>query len=688
MNMSTLTRRVVSALSLGLLLFSFEAQAWQACQTIFSQQYPASQTDENGSCQTCHETPGLGAFNVYGTDLFSNGAQGAGFNCDAVDFVASLIAVESFDSDQEGNSNIAEIEASTQPGWCDATASASCVNSGGTPPNTQLDPVPQNAAPMADAGGPYSGEAGTTLIRFDGSGSSDPEDDPLTYAWDFGDGTTADGVMPTHTYATAGSFQVTLVVNDGMSDSDPGFASAGITEPVANLAPTADPGGPYTGEPGVAVVFDGSGSTDPNDDPLTFAWDFGDGGMGDGVEPSHVYAADGTYSVTLTVNDGQIDSPPVTTTVEIATPPANRAPVADAGGPYSGETASPIAFDGSGSSDPDGDALTYAWDFGDGMTGDGAMPSHSYEVAGTYTVALVVSDGEFQSDATATVEVTDPVEQSEGEALYNANCLGCHADPWDGPAVDETLPGLRRVAGARSCNIYGSIFGTSVFPNGVPEMQFLQGLTEVEIDAMADYLNSRDTSGHRRYVTTCAGCHGNDGSGGRTDEDVHGESAHETWEAIEEESEMRYLACMPASDIESIADFLMGRDDDYDDDGIPDDDDDDDDNDGINDDEDDDDDNDGVSDDDEYENGTDPRDDDTDDDGLDDGEEREHGTDPNDPDSDDDGTSDGAEVLQGTNPLVADIATPDSKSSGGGSTGWLFLAMLALIGRYARSIKR
>ena len=97
-----------------------------------------------------------------------------------------------------------------------------------------------------------------------------------------------------------------------------------------------------------------------------------------------------------------------------------------------------------------------------------------------------------------------------------------------------------------------------MFPNGVPAMQHLQGLSGTEIVAVADYLNSREISGEWRYVTTCAGCHGNDGSGGRVGEDVLGDSAGETREAIAEESEMRYLACMPQSDIVSISNYLLG----------------------------------------------------------------------------------------------------------------------------------
>ena len=222
-----------------------------------------------------------------------------------------------------------------------------------------------------------------------------------------------------------------------------------------------------------------------------------------------------------------------------------------------------VSFDGTGSSDPDGDTLTYAWDFGDRTTGSGATPSHTYDMAGNYDVRLVVSDGEFESPAAVTVvDIADRAAPGSGDSLYVAYCIGCHGDPWNGPAVDDALAGKRRVAGARSCNIEGSIFGTSVFPDGAPGMQFLQTLSDDEIQSLAGYLNSEPTIGERRYVSTCAGCHGDTGEGGRVGEGVRGDSAHETWEAIREESEMRYLACMPEDDIVVIADYLAGQGDD------------------------------------------------------------------------------------------------------------------------------
>jgi PKD repeat protein len=614
---------LVPAVLAAVLFASSGANAFPSCGNLFADTYPNSTTEDQGGCQTCHQSQnGGGNFNVYGSDLRRNVDPNVGAVCASNGFAFAANAVEAIDSDGEGTANIDEIIANTQPGWCDDGQSASCNNSAGTPPNVPLDPepaAPANNPPMANAGGPYSGEAGSTLIQFDGSGSSDPDGDAISFAWEFGDGNTATGMMPTHTYAAAGNFEVRLVVNDGQADSDPSVTSAAISAPPVNLAPVADPGGPYSGETGVEIRFDGTASTDPNGDALTYSWDFGDGSIGTGASPTHIYSAAGRYEVSLVVNDGALDSAAAITTAEV-------------------------------------------------------------------------------------VDVVAALPDSAG--LYGTYCATCHAGPWDRPAVDDKLPGRRRVAGARSCNIAGSIFGTSVFPDGVPEMQGLADIvTTADIEQMAEYLNSQDTSGEQRYVTACAGCHGNDGSGGRTGEDVHGESAEETWEAIYDEEEMNFLACMPESDIEAIAGFLGGYDDDFDDDGIKDDDDDDDDNDGIKDDDDDDDDNDGRSDDDEREDGTDPRDDDsdddgvsdgdehedgtdprdkdTDDDGLDDGDERDRGTDPKDPDTDDDGKTDGEEVnVLGTNPLVADSTSADSASGGGGTTGLpLLLTLLVLLRR-------
>ncbi len=171
--------------------------------------------------------------------------------------------------------------------------------------------VPPNVAPVADANGPYNGTVGSP-VQFDGSGSSDPDGSIAAYQWDFGDGSTGSGVSPSHTYNTDGSFTVTLTVTD----------NAGATG-VGNQPPTADANGPYSGTVNVPVLFDGSGSSDPGNGPLSYAWDFGDGSSSSVINPTHAYSAAGTYNVTLTVTDnaGATDSDMTTASITTIVPP-------------------------------------------------------------------------------------------------------------------------------------------------------------------------------------------------------------------------------------------------------------------------------------------------------------------------------------------------------------------------------
>jgi hypothetical protein len=91
---------------------------------------------------------------------------------------------------------------------------------------------------------------------------------------------------------------------------------------VSNAAPTADAGGPYLGAINTAIDFDGSLSSDPDNDSLTFAWVFGDSGSDTSEMPAHSYSASGIYTVCLTVNDGTVDSDSVCTMAVVYDPSA------------------------------------------------------------------------------------------------------------------------------------------------------------------------------------------------------------------------------------------------------------------------------------------------------------------------------------------------------------------------------
>jgi chitodextrinase len=146
-----------------------------------------------------------------------------------------------------------------------------------------------NGPPLVDAG-PHQSVRVNDVVSFSGS-ASDPDGDALaSIAWNFGDGATASGSLtPSHAYATAGVYTVTLTVTDSRSAANSDSLRVTVA---ANRAPTVDAGSDQTVRVNDTVNFSGSAS-DPDGDALTsIAWSFGDGATASGsLTPSHAYAA-------------------------------------------------------------------------------------------------------------------------------------------------------------------------------------------------------------------------------------------------------------------------------------------------------------------------------------------------------------------------------------------------------------
>lgn len=242
-------------------------------------------------------------------------------------------------------------------------------------------------APRAEAGDEVSVCVGEQVV-FDGTNSYVHTKGTLSAQWDFGDGQTADTLKATHRYQEAGRYEAALTVKNQLN---PACAPSRDTRLVkVNSQPTVKITAADSGCVGETIHFETSGY-DTDGDPLEYYWSFGDGSITKGgTHVSHRYAHGGDYRVSVIVDDEQKTACSTATAqvnVHINTPP-----LADAGANLSCCTGKKTAFDASASLDPDGDRLTYRWDFGDGTKAEGAVVDHTYNQSGSFEVTLTVDD--------------------------------------------------------------------------------------------------------------------------------------------------------------------------------------------------------------------------------------------------------------------------------------------------------
>jgi len=273
---------------------------------------------------------------------------------------------------------------------------------------TNISPV------ISTASGDTSGVEGDWL-SWSASATDVGVNDTLTYTWDFGDGNSDTGSSVSYSYVDDATFTVTLVVTDGDGGSD----TTTITVAVSNATPTIDSfSGDSTGNEGDTLSYSASASDAGLADVLTYTWDFGDGGSGTGSSVNHVFDNEGTYTVTLVVDDGDGASDTQTMTVTIS----NVAPSIDSlTGTVSGNEGDTFTFLASASDPGSGDPISYVWDFGDGGTGSGTYVMNQYTNEGTYTLTLTVSDGTDSTSSTLTVLVANVAPTFNNSADTTAN---------------------------------------------------------------------------------------------------------------------------------------------------------------------------------------------------------------------------------------------------------------------------
>jgi large repetitive protein len=261
--------------------------------------------------------------------------------------------------------------------------------------NTTTADVFVNAAPVAKINAPERGSPGQRLT-FDASASMDSDGDLASIVWDFGDGSTGNGVRTSHAYKKPGTYTVRLTVADDSGTSS--SHASDRTKIHINAHPVAVAGNAIRVAVNEITRFNGRRSSDADGSIKGYRWNFGDGQSAETSVARHAYAKPGRYTAKLTVEDNSGTTS--STSSDTLSVFVNAQPVAVAGPDQTISTSSAL-LDGTRSSDRDGKIISYRWNFGDGNTSRSAKVRHVYRSPGTYTVVLRVRDDSGTRSATA-----------------------------------------------------------------------------------------------------------------------------------------------------------------------------------------------------------------------------------------------------------------------------------------------
>lgn len=366
--------------------------------------------------------------------------------------------------------------------------------------------------PTADAGPDQSVRIGST-VRLDGSDSSDPNEQLISYDWHFlstPEGSNVqlageDTVRPVFQPDTAGTYVASLTVNNGDNSSEPDTVI--ITAAQGNSRPVANAGSDQSVSTGVVVNLDGGESSDADGDNLGYHWVLSSMPSGSqtsltgrsSATPSFTPDVAGQYVAQLRVDDGTLMSAPDSVVVTAAA--ENSAPVADAGNNQSVNVSEQVTLNGSDSSDANSDQLSYHWhmvsrpeDSSASLDdADSVDPSFTADVAGFYVVSLTVDDGQAESAEDHMVVTASPAlalfvdrsDDNDGSDYEQLSDTGGSADITLAAGTENALLNRFRLRALGSDytidNVRTTADNTS---DGTPVESYFDGLSEgQEIDA-------------------------------------------------------------------------------------------------------------------------------------------------------------------------------------------------------------
>lgn len=278
--------------------------------------------------------------------------------------------------------------------------------------------APSNVAPKAVTTENLNAVV-NSKVELDGSKSLDEDRDVLTYSWTLvtkpSNSTAvlngATTPKPNFVADVTGTYTFLFRVNDSKLSSP--FVNVTVNVVNANVAPVARAGSDQDVMIGKMLILDGSGSTDANKDVITYKWEIKEKPEAstkalllsdDAVKAYFVPDVAGPYRIGLVVNDGALNSDLVVVTITADN--NNLKPVADVGKDLEGTVGKSVNLDGSASTDPNGDSLTYSWAIPYAPNGStrnilsSIAPKTVFvpDLPGLYVFSLVVNDGRLSSD--------------------------------------------------------------------------------------------------------------------------------------------------------------------------------------------------------------------------------------------------------------------------------------------------